>query len=251
MKKLTVSVCLLLSLITCCAGHKEPRPLEYPAGESGEVLITYEGFAVSYCEEWRIPRWVAYELMAEETDGVASKSGKGFRQDWRVKALQANHYDYRGSGWSRGHMAPAADFKWSDKALDDTFFYTNCCPQNSRLNNGPWNILENKVRAWAKHFGQIWVVTGPVVSNREHGTLGATEVVIPDAFFKALLVRDGETWSAIGFVMSNDDAPHPLPSSCCTVDDLEALTGLDFFSSLPNRTERAVESAVDLRFWGL
>ena len=224
--------------------------MELPSYARDAVLIEYTGYCVCYNADARLPFWVAYELTGAEVDAaVADKKGKGFRRDPRVELPQADWYDYKGSGWSRGHMAPAADFKWSEDALWDTFYYTNCCPQNRWMNNGPWNVLENQVRRWAKAWGNVYVVTGPVLKDRQFGTLGPDEVVIPVAFFKALLVQNGDGYHAIGFVMDNTDAPQTLQESYMTVDALEALTGYDFFPALPNRVERQVEAAVDVDFW--
>ena len=109
-----------------------------------ETIIEYEGFTVSYNQSLRIPNWVFYELTAEETTGPFSRKGKDFQQDPSACVSQADAYDYRGSGWSRGHMAPAADFKWSDTAMSETFYYTNICPQDRELNNRYWNTLEKQ-----------------------------------------------------------------------------------------------------------
>ena len=89
-------------------------------------------------------------------------------------------------------MAPAGDFKWDDGAMWDTFYYTNCCPQDEKLNNGSWNVLENKVRTWARQFGNVYVVTGPIIGQNRGGMIGSHGVVVPDAFFKAVLVYSDE-----------------------------------------------------------
>lgn len=143
--------------------------MELPSHSDTDCIIEYNGYTVSYDEAALIPAWVAYELTAEEANGTIGRSGKNFRPDDKVKVIQADNYDYRGSGWSRGHMAPAGDFKWNDDAMWDTFFYTNCCPQDEKLNKGSWNVLENKVRTWAQQFGSIlslpvllWVKTKAV-----------------------------------------------------------------------------------------
>lgn len=131
--------------------------MEIPRYDEGSCIIEYSGYTVLYNEENRIPVWVAYELTRDETSGTITRSGKKFRPDERVSAVQADDNDYRNSGWSRGHMAPAGDFKWDEKAMLDTFYFTNCCPQDEKLNSGSWNVLENKVRTWAREFGSVYV----------------------------------------------------------------------------------------------
>ena len=176
--------------------------------------------------------WVAYELTADEANGTIGRSGKNFRPDDKAKVIQADNYDYRSSGWSRGHMAPAGDFKWADGAMWDTFFYTNCCPQDEKLNNGSWNVLENKVRTWARQFGSILVVSGPVVGQNLNGKIGSHQVTVPDAFFKALLVCKDESYHCIAFMMLNNSTTQRLPESYLSINELEKISGLDFFPRL-------------------
>ena len=244
---------------------------ELPATAPGEKLITYSGYSdirygddaemisdpqkiaytVSYDSEHRIPRWVAYDLTAEELRGRASRDGKSFRPDERAGVPQADNYDYRRSGWTRGHLAPAGDFRWSDNALDNTFYYTNCCPQTEYFNGTSWEELESRVRYWAKRFGTVYVVTGPIIGDEENGKLGQNRISIPDAFFKALLVRDGNSFQAIAFVMHNTSDPQPYTRCAMSVNQLEEATGLDLFCALDDTIEERIESAYSTDFWKL
>lgn len=232
--------------------NESPTPPK--AKESQELLnsdtqsmIHYEGYCISYNERMRIPNWVSYELTANETDGPYSRKGKNFRQDISLNMRQADSDDYRNSGWSRGHMAPAGDFKWSDEAMWDTFYYTNCCPQNQSLNAGQWNTLEQKVRDWARRYGSLTVYTGPIVLDNAYGTIGYNKVVVPDAFFKAILAGE----QSIAFVMYNHNNNENLQKCAMSVDDLEALTGIDFFAEQVDDFEDQVEATYNLRNWGL
>jgi endonuclease G len=222
---------------------------ELPSYTNEASIIEYSGYTVSYDETNRIPVWVAYELTRDEANGTIGRSGKTFRPDDRAKVIQADNYDYRGSGWSRGHMAPAGDFKWDDQAMWDTFYYTNCCPQDEKLNNGSWNVLENKVRIWAREFGSVYVVTGPIIGQNQGGKIGPHGVVVPDAFFKAVLVYSDETYHGIAFVMNNNSIPQRIPESSLSVNDLERITGLDLFPALDDSIEEAIEEKVDFSFW--
>lgn len=213
---------------------------EYP-------IISYSAYEVMYNPEYKIPRWVRYELLASETDGVWSRKGLKFTPDPSVSFLQADDYDYRGSGWSRGHMAPAADFKWSSTAMIETFYFTNCCPQDQAMNSGQWNTLEKKVRDWANRYGSLTVYTGPIVLDNAYGTIGYNKVVVPDAFFKAILAGE----QSIAFVMYNHNNNENLQKCAMSVDDLEALTGIDFFAEQVDDFENQVEATFNLRNWGL
>ena len=219
---------------------KKAQDKEYP-------IITYSAYEVMYNPEYKIPRWVRYELLATETDGVWSRKGLKFTPDPSVSFTQADDYDYRGSGWSRGHMAPAADFKWSRTAMIESFYFTNCCPQNLELNSGQWSTLEKKVRDWANRYGSLTVYTGPIVLDNAYGTIGYNKVVVPDAFFKAILAGE----QSIAFVMYNHNNNENLQKCAMSVDDLEALTGIDFFAELDDDFENRVEATYNLRNWSL
>lgn len=221
-------------------GPKKAQDKEYP-------IISYSAYEVMYNPEYKIPRWVRYELLASETDGVWSRKGLKFTPDPSVSFPQADDYDYRGSGWSRGHMAPAADFKWSSTAMIETFYFTNCCPQNIELNSGQWNTLEKKVRDWANRYGSLTVYTGPIVLDNSYGTIGYNKVVVPDAFFKAILAGE----QSIAFVMYNHNNNENMQKCAMSVDDLEIISGIDFFSELDDDLESQIESTYTLKFWQL
>lgn len=215
--------------------------------EEPKILINYEGYTVCYNEDNLIPNWVSYELTAEEADGPFSRKGLTFRQDESLPLRQAENDDYRNSGWSRGHMAPAGDFKWSENAMKETFYFTNCCPQNQSLNAGQWSSLEKKVRGWAKSFGHVSVVTGPLIWENEYGAIGVNKVIIPDAFFKAILAED----QSIAFVMYNRPENENMQKCAMSVDKLEEISGIDFFAELEDDFENQVEATYNLRNWGL
>ena len=210
-------------------------------------LIEYEGYTVSYNPETKIPVWVKYDLSAEETDGPYTRKGMNFKQDAYVPLPQAHSDDYRNSGWSKGHMAPAADFKWSENAMKESFYYTNCCPQDESLNSGQWSTLENKVRNWAEQFGNVTVVTGPIIGKNINGTIGENQVVIPDALFKAILADN----QAIAFVMYNRSSNANMQKCAMSVNQLEKISGLDLFQELNDNIEESIESTYSLKYWGL
>ena len=244
---------ILQALVGCtvCPDAGCEIRMELPSYRETDCIIEYKGYTVSYDEAARIPSWVAYELTADEASGTIGRGGKKFRQDNKSKVVQADNNDYRASRWSRGHMAPAGDFKWDDGAMWDTFYYTNCCPQDEKLNNGGWNVLENKVRMWARQFGSVYVVTGPIVGQNKGGKIGPHHITVPDAFFKALLVLKDGSYHGIAFVMINTDSPQKLINCCTNINDLEEITGLDFFPSLDDVVEESVEDECIPTFWGL
>lgn len=247
----TIFTCILQSLVGCISypdAGNEIR-LELPSHSDTDFVIEYNGYTVLYDSSAHVPCWVAYELKEYEVVNAPPPFKGAFVTDTSVSVIQADGYDYRGSGWSRGHMAPAADFKWSKNAYNDTFYYTNCCPQNQEMNNGSWNVLENYVRKLAKKYGLVYVVTGPVVGNNRYGKIGAHQVVVPDGFFKALLIGFNGKHYAIGFYMENIPEKQHLQDCCMSINELENITGIDFFPSLSDDIESEVESETQDNIW--
>ena len=233
---------------------EEPLPeglMELPATSGDDIILTHTGFIISYNAEARLPEWVAYELTADETRGDVDRDESVFRMDPTYKGTQAMREDYFDSGWTRGHMACAADFQWDEEAMNDTFYLTNICPQNEELNKGDWNYLEKQVRRWARDYGKVWVVSGPIVGTNRYGIIGDRGVTVPDSFFKAVLAENRGKYHAIAFVMDNDDKRYWLDDCAMTVDELEDITGLDFFPLLPDDVETSVESKITLSFWDI
>lgn len=227
---------------------EEPLPFELPSFVQSEKIIHYSSFTVSYNSSTLNPDWVAYELTKEEAEGNAtSRSSRNFVQDPHFRGKQANYYDYNNTGWDKGHLAPAADMKWSVEAMNECFYFTNCCPQNRDFNGGMWNSLEKNVRSWARKNGRVYVISGPVFTNNQYGTIGTDKVAIPDAFFKACVVPKGDGFSAIGFLMENALLGGNLNSYACTVDELESIIGLDLFCGLNDQIENEIEAVVR---WG-
>lgn len=227
--------------------------LEIPASTGSGRIVRHGAYVSSYNTSTLIPDWVAYELTAEEAGGRRDREGIEFRMDPDLKGCtQAMREDYSGSGWTKGHLMPAADAATSSSTMAETFYFTNICPQDETLNAGDWQYLEKKVRSWARRYGSVFVVTGPIVGENRYGTIGDRDVTVPDAFYKALLVRrkDG-SYSSIAFVMGNDSERYFLKDCNITVDELERLTGFDFFPGLDDRIEEKVESKVRLSDWGI
>lgn len=225
--------------------------LEIPSTKnSSGRLIVREGYTLSYNTVRLIPDWVAYELTALETEGDEPR-GEHFKKDPEIKGLQAEVSDYRNSGWDKGHMAPAADMKWSEGAMDDCFYLTNICPQDHKLNTGTWKKLEEQCREYARYFGTLYIVCGPVVGNNRYGTIGENGVMIPDGFFKVLLAPYYGEYKGVGFLFENKKGGRKLVEHAVTIDEVERVTGIDFFPSLPDDVEDAVESAVEKSVWSL
>lgn len=223
---------------------------EIPALKASDKIIVYEGFTLSYNPKNLIPNWVAYELTSDEVDGPFPRSN-GFSMDLNYKGKQAMREDYSSTGWDKGHMAPAADMKWSRTAMYESFFLTNICPQDHDFNGNDWLTLEKLAREWAKRFGSIYIICGPIVGSNIYGTIGDNKVIVPDAFFKAFLVVQDHRYHAIAFVMQNEPTHHRIQEYALTVNELEDMIGLDLFPTIDDSIEEMIESDLYFKFWNL
>jgi endonuclease G len=220
--------------------------IPYRLEDNEGTVIEHMGYALSYNSEYRVPNWVAYELLATELEtGFRSREDR-FEPDPLIKGRQAYDRDYVGSGYDRGHMAPAADMRWSSQTMKESFYLSNVCPQNHNLNSGAWNDLEKQVRYEARYYKRIWVVCGPIFEYNNPKHIGQNHVMVPDSFFKALLARrkDG-TYAAIGFIFPNKACVRNLTHYTMTVDELEAKLGMDLFFNLETKAQDKAEAVMD------
>lgn len=207
----------------------------------------YEGFRVSFNRENKTPNWVAWELLATETEGTIGRYNN-FWTDSEIENCPST-YDYRNSGYDRGHICPAADQKWSQKAMEDCFVLTNMCPQDHSLNTGAWKTLESKERLWAQRDSAIVIIGGPIYEESDRNRIGNSGVRVPGAFFKVLAAPYLENPRGIAFIYPNMTAPGNMENYVVTIDEVEQITGFDFFSSLPDEIENAIESKSSFKEW--
>ena len=221
-----------------------------PTGTKGE-RIDYQGFSLSYDEDWEQAEWVAYILERKNLQQEWTERPRDFRSDPNVSTRSASDNDYRGSGYDRGHLAPFADFAWNAEQAKETFYLSNISPQARQFNQGVWRELEELTRDWANRFQRLYVVTGPVMTEDPKGTIGReTRVAIPAAYYKVLLDLDDPERKGIGFVIPNEISFDPLPKYALSIDEVEAITGIDFFSELmPKDEEKQLEATGNPDLW--
>lgn len=212
-----------------------------------EVRRHYTGFELSFNPKAHIPNWVAWELTADEAVGKEPRAKK-FMNDPKVDGC-AETWDYSYSGYDRGHMAPAGDMKWNRKAMEESFYLTNICPQANTLNSGSWRTLEEKCREWARKYGSVWIVCGPVMDGKPMEYIGDSRVYVPSAFFKAIIAPSAQRPLGIGFIMPNGKVKGGMQTCVVSIDSIESLTGHDFFHTLPDGLENDLESQHNLNRW--
>lgn len=212
-----------------------------------QQIIRHTGYTVSYNKDTKLPNWVSYELTRAETKGKEKRSNR-FIADPLVKGAIATNADYTRSGYDKGHMAPAADMKWSPVAMNESFYFSNMCPQHPQLNRRGWKKLEDKIRDWAVVDSAIIIICGPVI-KKQPKTIGKNKVVVPQQFFKVILSPFVKPMRAIGFLFNNEQSVDPLSAYVVTVDSIERLTNMDFFSLLPDEIENKIEAEANYFQW--
>ena len=220
------------------------------SAKTPQQIIRHIGYTVSHNPQWKIPNWVAYALTKEETQGSVPREDS-FYPDPKVKGQPVVHRDYTHSGYDRGHMAPAADMKWSEQAMRESFYMTNICPQNHNLNRGDWKELEDACRRWAE-IEPVYIACGPILYKvPKYGYIGKEhQIRIPDAFFKVVLtgLQSGNP-RAVGFIYKNEAGNYKRDKYVNSIDEVERITSFDFFSELPDDVEETIEAEYDLDEW--
>ncbi len=233
------------------ASIKMPSGAEIPRLKTKrrEQIIHHEGYTVSYNSDYKIANWVAYELTSKEAESKKTRRENKFVPDPEVNGATATNEDYTRTGYDRGHLAPAGDMKWSTKAMRESFYLSNICPQKPELNRGIWKDLEEQSRMWAKDHGSLLIATGPVMTDGMK-RMGKNGVGIPEAFYKVLCCVSGNEYKAIAFIFENKDYKDAtLKSLAIPVDSVEKVTGIDFFPLVPDEQEKKMEATIDWDGW--
>ncbi len=228
----------------------------------GEEVIAHSAMSLVYSEEHEQPKWVAHIITPDVLNSNLGRSndfredpkvktGSSVEADYFLKELQADSsYTYDGYGFDRGHLAPSADFRWSQKAVSESYFYSNMSPQRPEFNRESWASLENLLRGYLYRNPktQLYVVTGPVLQDDlPKVERSVNKVSIPELFFKVVL--DLNYQKGIAFLMPNKAAKYPLTSYVASIDKIEELTGIDFFPKLEDPLETNVEAQNNIKDW--
>lgn len=229
--------------------------LEIPKSVGNHQIVKHSGYTLSYNEEYEQADWVAYTLDLDELNTQITNRTENFREDPAVSTQSAHLSDYRNSGYDRGHLISAANRTSSIELNDETFLLSNMSPQLHRFNSGLFLDAENAERDAARYFGerggsQLYIVTGPIFSD-DMDTIGECNVAVPKQFYKVFLAfnKEGSAYS-IGMILPQEYTDGTLRNYLCTVNAVEAATGLDFFPGLDDNIEEIVEDQCNYKDWG-
>lgn len=273
-----MSTVLLVLLATTATAKAQtpPVPVKYEHDkwktEPRELFFEYEAFVLSFddvddddgdgTEDRKgIPNWVSYEVRKKVKEYPAKRPKWTTDRDLFQKKIAPDDKTYSISGTDklgvvksdyrlvRGHMCPKnIAERISENAAKETHTLLNAVPQLQWQNNGIWKDLEEQCEQWADQHGTIWVTCGPVFFGKSpsiwFGQNDEVRAAVPDALFKIVAWSDNGKVKASAFLM-----PHMIPDKnakftdfATTVDEIEAVTGLDFFTTLERAEERQLES---------
>ncbi len=262
--------------------------LEFPKLKDGKSIVVVhraelnkntkqEG--INYCIEWdpsiNAQRWSCYQMYSSinynsgynvsrysaDNDGTLSAECQ-YPNDPDLPSqyhMTADPYKY--NGYDHGHICPSADRLRSKESNYQTFYITNMQPQRNVFNAGIWNNMEAAVRTWAAASDTLFVCKGGTIDKEEHiigyltdQIVRKNKIPIPRYFFMALLSKRNNTYKAMGFWVEHLNEDHSydaLSNYAYSIDQLEEMTGLDFFCNLPDDIENSIEKTLNKASWNL
>ena len=218
----------------------------YPTSTTGQI-IKHTYYTVSYSEKDEQPEWVAYKITNTNINDHIARTND-YREDPFVKTGSASPSDYSDSGYDMGHLAPAKNMSKNLTSMTESFYLSNICPQTPSFNRGIWKRLEEKIRYWSVMNDSIYEVTGPIL-DAPIGHIGENNVTVPRAFYKALLRFKNGNIKGIGFIMLNEKSDKSIYSCAVAIDEIEKITGIDFYYDLDKSIQGPVEENKNLKSW--
>jgi endonuclease G len=226
-------------------------------------LLDKPQYAVSYHRDRGIPNWVSWHL--DSTWLGSAPRQNDFRADTTLPAgwYQVQNTDYTGSGFDRGHHCPSADRTNSVATNSATFLMTNMMPQAPDNNQGPWEALESYSRTLVSGGNELYIIAGGTGTGGSGSNGGTTNTVagghvtVPNVTWKVIMVlpaasgddvsRVNNSTRVIAIIMPNTQGirNNTWQQYRVSVDQVEALTGFDFFSNVPVAIQSVIEAQVD------
>lgn len=230
---------VLFFLLTLIIRSHAQDSIYEPVGHCS-LKISYKEFKLCYSPEHKLAKWALHSLKLKHIEGSVSRTND-YRADPRLKDPVTRN-DYRSSGYDRGHLVPAADRKNSHESMSETFYMTNMTPQHPSFNRGIWLSLERHLRKLVVKYGDAIIISAPHL----HQGLRKFQkgMSLPDEHYKIIF------WptlnKAFAYLIPNESARgRKISDFQVTINSLEELTQLDFFSSLDDRIEEEMEESLE------
>lgn len=216
-----------------------------------ETVIYHPNYWLCYSEEHEQAKWVATVLSAQNILLPTVNRSDKFVKDPLIETGSAVTTDYTGSGYDRGHLLSFASNGWNDEVGQASFYMSNMSPQKPNTNRYTYERLEEGERTATVQNGYLCVVHGPVLSDGPFETIGkSNSISVPNYYFVCFLDLYGDEKKAIGFIIPNDDVNYKdISQFAVSVDEVESLTGLDFWPLLEDGLESSLEGSFDFSLW--
>ena len=242
-----------------------PWGIPVTTGTTHEHFLFQKDYVIDYDDDLRVPIWEAHTIRAEDLRIKRTRT-EAFRRDPRLNDTVASVCeDYSHSGYDRGHMAPSGDFPQTLSSMLNSYTLSNMTPQKGELNRGFWQQFESLVRKWGQNYGQVWVITGAIFDKNGDSKRDADadvdkvkgRVGIPTAYYKIIVRQPGpRRIQAIAAIMPQNDDDREnvefdeyLASKLVSIDEIESVTGIDFFPQMPKRQQNVVEKSKRTSSW--
>ncbi len=214
-----------------------------------ETSLSHKYYKICFNKKTKLAHWVSYNLDEKMFRGQTRRTNK-FKVDPLIPKDSPKPDYYKGSGYDRGHLAPAGDMRIDTTAMKESFFMTNISPQEPSFNRGVWKRLENLMRSLTQSNKTYTVVTGPLFEFKPK-SFKTRFLNIPKFFYKLIFYKDKYEVKVLAYLLPNEVSKRPLSDFLVTVDEIERRSGIDFFKNLPITTQNKIESQIDTGAWGL
>lgn len=225
MKSFTIKLIVLLSVALLTLGATA-QDLPHKVDLNNQI-IRYDGFIISYNEQYEQANWVYYVLKPSDFVGEETKRRNNFRVDKNIKSGTASLADYKGSGYDRGHLKPSGDEPCDSVQMSETFYMSNMSPQEPSFNRGVWKRLETYVRNTAMKSDSVIVITGGVLTDNLP-TIGENEVAVPRFYYKVIRIYNDGKVETLCFLLKNEKSKEPLYTFRQELSVLENFVGIEF-----------------------
>jgi endonuclease G len=220
-----------------------------PKIESEGMLINHSAMSLFYDENHGQAQWVVHMVIPAIREGVLTRTND-FRKDSMVKSGTPGKEDYYNTGYDRGHLAASADFRWSKRAMSESYYYSNMSPQKPEFNRGKWSQLEDFVRQYVMETNDpVFVVTGGILSDSLKKIGKEKLISVPKHYYKIIVDLNDKEKKGIAFLMLNGTNTKPIISYAVSIDSIEKVTGINFFASLPDTLEERIEKMSNVDAW--
>jgi endonuclease G len=241
--KLIFTATILIQLFNFSAQSN----FEIPFFQENDTVIHHFAYSLSYNSKFKQANWVAYQITKNELVKETERSNK-FTADPLISNSN-NAKFYKKSGFDRGHLAPAADMSFSEIAMKESFYFSNMSPQTPSFNRGIWKKLEEKTRAWAENYDSLYIVVGPILHDSLCEIGGENGVKVPHHYYKVILDKSKNHRQGIAFLIPNENFKEDLSYFSLSIQQLELISGINFFPTLSPSEQDVLEKGVCYSCW--